>query len=94
MREKNPLVSFSVVSAAEVLAERFDIKYHCVTVFGTARFIEDPAKKQSALEALEGMMDKSAPAFHGREMEYIRRNTDRTSVIAIAITFIAGKTGQ
>ena len=91
MREKNPLVSFSVVSAAEVLAERFDIKYHCVTVFGTARFIEDPAKKQSALE---GMMDKSAPAFHGREMEYIRRNTDRTSVIAIAITFIAGKTGQ
>lgn len=88
---ENPLISFSVVASTEVLAERFDMKYCSVTVFGTARFVEDPAEKQSALECL---MEKYAPAFHDQAMDYIRRNTDRTAVIAIAITGISGKTGQ
>lgn len=88
---ENPLVSFSVVTTAEVLPDRFDMAYRSVVVFGTARFVGDTTEKQTALEAL---MEKYSPAFHDRAMEYISRNIGRTAVIAVDISDLSAKTGQ
>ncbi len=88
---ENPLVSFSVVATAEVLPERFDMAYRSAVLFGTARIVNEEKEKQTALEAL---MEKYSPAFRDKAMEYISRNTGRTTVIAVEISCLTAKTGQ
>ena len=88
---ENPLVSFSVVTKAEVLADTFDMAYRSVILFGTARFVEEKTEKQNALQML---MEKYSPDSHDAASEYINRNIDRTAVIAIEIQHITAKAGN
>ncbi|HJK56959.1 MAG TPA: pyridoxamine 5'-phosphate oxidase family protein [Methanocorpusculum sp.] len=85
---ENPLVSFSVVEKAEVLANTFDMAYRSVILFGTARFVEEKTEKQNALQML---MEKYSPDGHDAASEYINRNIERTAVIAIEIQHITAK---
>ncbi len=88
---ENPRVSFAVVESAEVIPKKFDTAYRSVILFGTARLVTDALEKQTALEAL---MNKYSAAYHDSALEYIRKNTDRTTVAAIDIAHVTGKEGK
>ncbi|MDU9375981.1 hypothetical protein McpSp1_05650 [Methanocorpusculaceae archaeon Sp1] len=86
-----PKVSFAVVASEKMLADKFDTQYRSAILFGTARLVTDPEEKQAALEAL---MNKYSASFHDKAMEYIRKNSDRTTVAAINVVHATGKEGK
>ncbi|MDV0442827.1 pyridoxamine 5'-phosphate oxidase family protein [Methanorbis rubei] len=89
--KENPKVSFAVVGFEEMMADKFDTRYRSAVLFGTARVVENPQEKQAALEAL---MNKYSAAFHDEAIEYIRKNSDKTTVAAIEIVHVTGKEGK
>lgn len=84
----NPNVCFSVVETARVHPERFSTEYRSVTVFGTARIISGKEERE---EALITLLEKYSADYMENAVRYLRKNIDRTAVIAIQITGLSGK---
>ncbi len=83
-----PQVCFTVVGETEVLPARFSTRYESVVVFGTAKEILDPARKNAALMAL---VEKYSPGYAKEGREYAMSAEPVTSVIEITPLHMTGK---
>ena len=71
-----------------MLPARFSTRYESVVVFGTAKEILDPAKKNAALMALA---ENYSPAYRKKGQEYAMSAEPVTSVIEITPLHMTGK---
>lgn len=83
-----PKVCFTVVGETEVLPARFSTRYESVVVFGTAKEILDPVRKNAALMAL---VEKYSPGYAKEGREYAMSAEPVTSVIEITPLHMTGK---
>ena len=92
--ERNPKVCLEASELGKLLpsniALEFSLQYRSVMVFGTARILEDPEEKQTALY---GLIKKYFPEMEaGKEYRPITdKELKRTSVYAIEIESWSGK---
>ena len=84
----NSKVSFCVVGAAQVLPEKFAMRYESVIVSGSATIIDDPVERKNALRAL---IVKYAPEHIPAGEAYIDKLFDRTAVVGLTIDHLSGK---
>lgn len=82
-----PKVSFTVVGADNINAEKFTTSYKSVICFGTATLL-DGHNKQNAMELI---VEKYSVAFKEKGMELIAGKWDRTAVVCIEIEHMTGK---
>ena len=83
----NPLVSFCVVGATEIMPEEFGTLYESVILFGQIEEVFD-SQKQIGLESL---VAKYSQDFKKEGREYIKKLWDRTRVFKITISELSGK---
>jgi nitroimidazol reductase NimA-like FMN-containing flavoprotein (pyridoxamine 5'-phosphate oxidase superfamily) len=81
-------VSFCVVGTAEILPDKFSIRYESCIAKGAAS--ESFGEEKRA--ALEGLVKKYSAEYTPEGMAYIEKLDDRTRVFKIAIDSITGKT--
>lgn len=84
----NPKVSFCVVGADNVAAEKFTTVYKSVVCFGEAKIIDDDARKQ---EILEIILKKYSADFMEGGMKYIKAKWDECLCVEITIDHMTGK---
>ena len=85
---KEPKVSFTVVGADEIAAEKFTTVYKSVIAFGKARIVEDDAEKKAILDKIIAKYSKD---FWDGGMKYIEAEWDNTLTVVIDIQHLTGK---
>lgn len=85
---KEPKVSFTVVAADKVIAEKFTTVYSSAICFGQARIVESDAEKNEALEAI---VNKYCGDFCEEGLKYIKSKFNNCKVIVINIEHMTGK---
>jgi nitroimidazol reductase NimA-like FMN-containing flavoprotein (pyridoxamine 5'-phosphate oxidase superfamily) len=85
--EKNPKVSFCVVTDTEVLPEKFSTDYKSVIAFGVASEVIGDLKGDILLK----FIDKYSEDFMEEGKKYIARAKDTAKIIEIKIQHITGK---
>lgn len=85
--QRNPKVSFCVVSDSEVLPHKFSTKYKSVIAFGTASEIADDAKANILFE----LVKKYSPDFTDEGQEYIKNSKENPRIIRLDIQYMTGK---
>lgn len=83
----NNKVSFSVVGATNILAEKFSTEYESVIIFGTAKEIFEDEKNTALLE----LINKYSPEYVESGKAYIANASMKTKVIKIDIEHMTGK---
>jgi len=83
----NPRVSFCVVGDTRVQPEMFDRDFESVVLFGRARVVTGPEKR----EAMEAFMNKYCGPLVGPAREHLDRHIDKIFVVRIAIERMTGK---
>lgn len=84
----NQDVSFCVVGRTELIPEKFSTRYESVVVSGAADIVDDQVLKKNALRAL---VAKYAPDHTSAGEHYIDKLMDKTAVVGITISHLAGK---
>ena len=82
-----PKVSFTVVGADNINAEKFTTSYKSVICFGTAILLEGDNKQK----AMELIVEKYSADFKEKGLELIANKWDRTAVVCIEIEHMTGK---
>ncbi|HCF51537.1 MAG TPA: MFS transporter [Syntrophomonas sp.] len=85
--QRNPRVSFCVVSESEVLPHKFSTKYKSVIAFGIASEITDDAKAS----ILFALVEKYSPDFTDEGQKYIESSQATTRIVKIDIQHMTGK---
>lgn len=80
-------VSFCIVDSTEVLADKFDMNYRSVIVFGMAQEVTD-AEKEDVLIAL---IEKYSNEFLHKGITYVKNAQHKTRVFSISPEHITGK---
>ncbi|MGC1375440.1 MAG: pyridoxamine 5'-phosphate oxidase family protein [Anaerolineales bacterium] len=83
----NPLVSFCVVGATEILPDKFATRYESAIVFGKARELTGDEKRLGLAELLK----KYSPDFIEKGERYIDGDIAKTRVFKIEIETLSGK---
>lgn len=83
----NTQVCFTVVGSTQVLPDKFSTAYESVICFGTAGIVEGQEKRK----ALVGLIEKYSPDYQESGMAYIDRAQDKTTVVKMQLTHVAGK---
>jgi nitroimidazol reductase NimA-like FMN-containing flavoprotein (pyridoxamine 5'-phosphate oxidase superfamily) len=81
-------VSFCVVDADEVVAERFLDRYRSVVAFGRARVIANPAERRAALEFLGERLSPGQGMALAREVE---SSLGHVAVVEVVVEHLTGK---
>ena len=84
---QNPLASFCVVGATEVLPEHFTTNYESVIALG--KTVEVTAEEKEA--ALEAFIEKYASDFKEKGLAYIEKAGSVTTVLKLCIEQCTGK---
>jgi nitroimidazol reductase NimA-like FMN-containing flavoprotein (pyridoxamine 5'-phosphate oxidase superfamily) len=84
---QNRFVSFCVVGVAEVLPDKFGMKYESAIISGSTQEVTGNEKQY----ALESMLKKYSEAYFSEGLEVIKANINRTRVYRIIIDTISGK---
>lgn len=85
----NKRVSFCVVSANEVIKEKFTTKFASVIVFGTAeKIVDDFARKHDVLKKL---IEKYSPEFEAQGLIEIDSAINRTDIFEITVESLSAK---
>jgi nitroimidazol reductase NimA-like FMN-containing flavoprotein (pyridoxamine 5'-phosphate oxidase superfamily) len=87
---QNRSVSFCVIGVAEVLPDKFGMKYESAIVSGTAQEVTG-REKQNALEC---MLKKYSQTYFNEGLEVIKANIDRARVYKIIIQTTTGKASR
>ena len=82
-----PKVSFTVVGADNINAEKFTTSYKSVICFGTATLLEGDNKQK----AMELIVEKYSAEFKEKGLEMIVNKWERTAVVCIEIEHMTGK---
>lgn len=87
----NNRVSFCVVGAVNVLADKFATNYASVIAFGQAAEVDDADEKRKALLAF---LDKYSTDFKESGTRYIENAGPQTKVLRINVEHVTGKARQ
>ncbi len=82
-----PKVSFCVIGEAEVLADKFTVRYESVIVFGKATEVD----KDEKCQALVSLLEKYASAYMPEGRKCIENAGDKTRVVKISVECMTGK---
>ncbi len=85
--QENACASFTVVTATELLPEKFSTRYESAIAFGRVSLVGGE-RKRSLLRAL---VEKYSPAFREKGDAYIRHDADKTSVFELNVVRLRGK---
>lgn len=85
---KNDKVSFCVIAADEVIAEKFTTHFRSVIVFGRARILTNEGEKRHALECL---LEKYSPGCTAQGQAEIERDWKRVTAAELKIEHMTGK---
>ena len=84
----NNKVSFCVVGQDRVMPQEYTTYFRSVIIFGSARILEAPIEKRTALEKLAA---KYSPEQETGRLREIDRLFERTCMVEIVIEHITGK---
>ncbi len=84
----NPSVCLSAVSRAEVVGERFTMRYDSAVLHGKARIVCDPSQRRDALRAI---LSRYCPDRMPYFMEEFDKYASQTVVVRIDPASITGK---
>lgn len=85
--EKNPKVSFCVVTDTEVLPGKFSTNYKSIIAFGEAKELTGALKRDILFEFIK----KYSQSFIEEGKRYIEKAQDSAKIIEIKIEHITGK---
>lgn len=85
--EKNPKVSFCVVTDTEVLPGKFSTNYKSIIAFGEAKELTGALKRDILFKFIE----KYSQSFIEEGKRYIERAQDSAKIVEIKIEHITGK---
>lgn len=85
--EKNPKVSFCVVTDTEVLPGKFSTNYKSIIAFGEAKELTGDLKRDILFKFIE----KYSQSFIEEGKRYIERAQDSAKIVEIKIEHITGK---
>ncbi len=86
--EKNPRACFTVVSATELLPDKFATRYLSAVCFGTVEILKARDDKR---EGIECILRKYSPDFVEQGLKYIDAAIDRIYVLHLRIETLIGK---
>ncbi|MFZ7101857.1 MAG: pyridoxamine 5'-phosphate oxidase family protein [Peptococcaceae bacterium] len=84
----NNKVSFTVITATQVLPDKFSTLYQSVVIFGEALIIEDINEKKAVLMEF---LDKYSAGFIKEGVAYMDKVFDHTALVRIEIHHITAK---
>ncbi len=85
---RNEKVSFCVIDKDDVIPKEYTTYFRSVIVFGKARYIEDEAKKRSALEILAA---RYSPEHEQGRLHEIEKSINHLCMVELTIEHISGK---
>lgn len=88
--KNNKTVSFCVLGATEILADKFSVGYESVIVFGDIEEVFNNQKQK----ALEELLRKYSPDFFDSGIKHIEKFKNKTRVFKISINQISGKANR
>lgn len=89
--KNNAKVSFSAVSYAHLLPDKFDTEYDSTVLFGTAVEVTGEMEKRRALMSL---IKKYSNGYFEKGMAYINKSMHTAAVYKIEIEHMTGKKGR
>ncbi len=89
--EKDPRVSFCVITQDNILPNEFNTLYRSVIAFGTARVLKDPKEIEQGLTAI---LKKYSGDFMEAGKSYINQQDGNFCVVEIAVEHLTGKAGS